>query len=177
MRSALIFIFQTFAELYLATFLIRFLLQWVRADYYNPLSQFIFRVTAPLVVPARRILPSVSGWDMPTLVVLVVLQLAETFFLDLFSGAVPTFGVLVTQAILQLVVLLLRLYVFAIFLYALMSLLGDRGHGPMASVLGSLVRPVLNPIRRVLPPIGGFDLSPLIALVALQAIVIALGSP
>ena len=68
MQSALIFLFKTLADLYLLTFLLRFIMQWVRASHYNPLSQFVFKVTNPLVVPARRVLPSVAGLDTPTLV-------------------------------------------------------------------------------------------------------------
>jgi uncharacterized protein YggT (Ycf19 family) len=81
MQSALIFLVKTLADLYLLTFLLRFIMQWVRASYYNPLSQFVFKVTNPLVVPARRVLPSVAGLDTPTLVVLVILEIAVTFAL------------------------------------------------------------------------------------------------
>ncbi len=177
MTRALIFVFETFADLYLAAFLLRFLLQWVRADYYNPLSQFILRVTAPLVVPARRIIRSVGGVDVPTLVVLIALEFAVTWIIDLLLGVRVTLGLLTMQVVLRLIALVLHVYIVAILLYAILSFLGDRGRGPVASVLDALVRPVLRPVRRVLPPVGGFDLSPLVVIVLLQAILIALGAP
>jgi YggT family protein len=177
MTRALIFVFETFADLYLAAFLLRFLLQWVRADYYNPLSQLILRVTAPLVVPARRFIPSVGGVDVPTLIVLVALEFAVTWVIDLLLGARVTPGLLTMQVVLRLIALVLHVYIVAILLYAILSFLGDRGRGPVASVLDALVHPVLRPVRRVLPPIGGFDLSPLVVIVLLQAILIALGAP
>jgi YggT family protein len=177
MRGALIFIFRTFADLYMATFLVRFLLQWVRADYYNPVSQFVLQVTGPLVVPARRLLPSVRGWDLPTLVVLVALECIATFVLDLLAGVPVTAGMFVAQVALRLVALVIQLYIIVILVYALLSWLGDRGRGPVASVLGTLARPVLRPVRQVLPPIGGFDLSPLVVIVILEAVLIAIGFP
>ena len=74
MQNALLFLIKTIADLYLLTYLLRFLLQWVRADYYNPLAQFVVKVTNPLVVPARRLLPPIAGLDLAPLVVLIVIQ-------------------------------------------------------------------------------------------------------
>ena len=88
MQSALIFLFKTLADLYLLTFLLRFIMQWVRASSYNPFSQFVFKVTNPLVVPARRVLPSVAGLDTPTLVVLIVLEIVVTFVLLRLGGLI-----------------------------------------------------------------------------------------
>jgi YggT family protein len=177
MRSALVFIFRTFADLYMATFLLRFLLQWVRADYYNPVTQFVLQITGPLVIPARRLLPSVRGWDIPTLVVLLVLECIATFILDFLIGLPVGAGLFTAQVALRLVALVLQLYIIVILLYALLSLLGGRGQGPVAEMLSTLARPVLRPVRQVMPPIGGFDLSPLIVIVLLEAILIALRFP
>ena len=74
MRNSLIFLIRTLGDLYVMVFLLRFLLQWVRADFYNPLAQFVVRATNPLVVPARRIIPSMRGTDLPTLVLLLILE-------------------------------------------------------------------------------------------------------
>ena len=76
---------QTIGDLYLLTYLLRFVLQWVRADYYNPLAQFVLKVTNPLVVPARRLLPSAGGIDLPTLVVLIALEALVTWLLIALS--------------------------------------------------------------------------------------------
>ena len=87
--NALYFLVDTFARLYLLTFLLRIMLQVARADFYNPISQFIMRVTNPLVVPARRLLPSLRSFDLPTLVVLVVVQMAVALLLLALRGLVP----------------------------------------------------------------------------------------
>ena len=177
MQSALLFLFKTLADLYLLTFLLRFILQWVRASYYNPLSQFVIKVTNALVVPARRILPSVAGLDLPTLVVLIALESAVTWALTRMLGISLPLGALALAVLLRLVSLALWFYTISLFAYVLLSWFGDYRTGPMAGVLGELVEPLLRPIRRVLPPIAGLDLSPLLLMLLFQAVSIALPLP
>jgi YggT family protein len=177
MQSALIFLFKTLADLYLLTLLLRFIMQWVRASYYNPLAQFVFKVTSPLVIPARRVIPSVAGLDMPTLVVLIALECLATFILLRLAGLPLPIPELLLYSVLRLVALTLWFYTLALFIYVLLSWFGDRGVNPMASLLRELVEPLLRPARRLLPPIGGLDLSPLIVILLLQAAMIALPLP
>lgn len=184
MQNALFFLVKTIAELFLATFLLRFIMQWVRADYYNPLAQFILRVTSPLVVPARRILPSIRGMDFPTLVVLALLQCATTWLLIVIAGTGGTIGTgvgigvatFLSYVALGLVNLTLMLYTIVILVYALLSFI-NRGYNPIETWLGQIAEPLLKPVRRVIPPIGGLDLSPLIVILLLQAVRIALPLP
>jgi YggT family protein len=177
MRSALIFLFKTIADLYLLTLLLRFIMQWVRADYYNPLAQFVLKVTSPLVVPARRVLPSVAGLDMPTLVVLIVLEGVVTWALLAIAGFTVPVASLLLYTVLRLVALTLWFYTVGLFVYVLLSWFGARGGMAFASVLADIVEPVLRPVRRLLPPIGGLDLSPLLVILLLQASQIALPLP
>ncbi len=163
MRSALIFIIDNLSDLYIAMFLLRLILQWVRGSYQAPLSQFVMRVTAPLVIPARRILPSVRAVDVPTLVVLVYLIGGTPLLLDYFIGTV----------VLRLVSLTLWVYTGAIFIYVILSWV-TQGYHPVADALATLVGPLLRPARRIIPPIAGLDLSPMIVLILLQAVIIAL---
>src|SRR5688572_32653941 len=118
MQSALIFLFKTLADLYLLTFLLRFIMQWVRASHYNPLSQFVFKVTNPLVVPARRILPSVAGLDTPTLVVLIVLEIISTLLLLLLLGVSLSVPELLFYSLLRLISLALWFYTGALLIFA-----------------------------------------------------------
>lgn len=177
MQSALIFLFKTLADLYLLTFLLRFIMQWVRAGYYNPLSQFIVKVTNPLVVPARRVLPSIAGLDAPTLVVLLLLEVGITFLLLRIAGVSAPIPVLLLYSLLRLIALTLWFYTGALIVWVILSWFGNRGINPIAELLGDLVEPVLRPARRLLPPIGGLDLSPLIVILLLQAATIALPLP
>ena len=177
MQSALIFLVKTLADLYLLTFLLRFIMQWVRASYYNPLAQFVLKVTSPLVVPARRVLPSVGGLDTPTLAVLIVLEIVVTFALLRLAGVSLPLPVLLLYSLLRLIALALWFYTVALFIYVLLSWFGDRGMTPMAVLLGELIEPLLRPARRLVPPIGGLDLSALIVILLLQAALIALPLP
>jgi YggT family protein len=174
MQNSLIFVVKTLSDLYLLTFLLRFIMQWTRADFYNPFAQFIVRITNPLVVPARRIVPSAGGVDVPTLVVLVLLEgLATWVLLRIANAAVPPAG-FAMLVFLRLVRLTLSFYTVAIIVHVVLSWIGQARYNPIGSVLSDLVEPVLRPVRRILPPIGGLDLSPLLVLVLIQAITIAL---
>jgi len=179
MRDALYFLFETVLELIVLVFLLRLILQMVRADFYNPLSQAILRLTNPLVVPARRTIPSMGGFDLPGAVVVLVLQFAVSLALwglqyTMYGAPFPGLPALLHVALLQLVRLLVQFYFFALLVYALLSWFGPRGRHPVASLLASVCEPVLAPVRRVLPPMGGLDLSVLVVLLGLQAVLIAL---
>jgi len=176
MLDALIFLLRTFADLYLLTFLLRFIMQWARANHYNPLSQVVFKVTNPLVVPARRLLPSVAGLDIPTLAVLIVLEIVVTFVLLRLVGLSLPIPRLLFYSLLRLISLVLWFYVGALIIYAVLSWFAQPSRNPMAMLLGQLVEPLLRPARRMLPPIGGFDLSVLLVIVLLQATTIIVSS-
>lgn len=177
MLNALLFVIKTLADLYLLTFLLRFIMQWVRADYYNPFAQFVVTVTNPLVVPARRLIPSVAGLDTPTLAVLIALEALMTWALTALIGITLPPGTFVLYVLLRLVNLTLWFYLFAIFIYVILSWIGQRQYSPIGALLGQLVEPLLSPARRLIPPIGGLDLSPLLVLIVIQAITIALPLP
>ena len=177
MQSALIFLVKTLTDLYLLTFLLRFIMQWTRADFFNPFGEAIVRITNPLVVPARRLLPSARGVDLPTLAVLILLEaLATLLLLGLVGISVPL-DTFVYFVLLRLIDLTLWFYTIAIFVYVILSWVGPGRYSPVGAMLGDLVEPVLRPVRRVLPPIGGLDLSPLLVLILLQFVVRLLDLP
>ncbi|HEX5421042.1 MAG TPA: YggT family protein [Gammaproteobacteria bacterium] len=176
MQYSLIYLVRTFSDLYLLTFLLRFVMQWARADFYNPVAQFVVRVTNPLVVPARRFLPRARFIDAPTLIVLVALEALVTWLLLAIGNFAMPGGYFVALVILRLIDLTLWLYTLAILIYAVLSWI-SQGHTPIGALLEDLVAPVLRPVRRVIPLIGGLDLSPLIVLILIQAIRYALPLP
>src|SRR5690554_3783162 len=177
MQNSLIFLVKTLSDLYLLTYLLRFILQWVRADYYNPLAQFIVRITNPLVVPARRVLPAIGGIDAPTLVVLLLLEGVVTWVLIKLVGVSVPPGQFLYWVLLRLIMLTLWFYSIAILVYVILSWVGQSHGSPVAHLLGDVVEPALRPVRRLLPPIAGLDLSPLLVLILLQALIIALPLP
>lgn len=174
---SLIFLVRTLGDLYLLTFLLRFIMQWVRADFYNPLAQFVVKATNPLVVPARRIIPSAGSADLATFVVLVILEAVLTWALLFLGSFSAPPGMFVYLVLLRLINLALWFYTVSIFVYVLMSWLAQAGYSPIGRMLAELNEPLLGPVRRLLPPIGGLDLSPLLVLILIQAVRVALPLP
>jgi len=177
MQEAALFLVRTLLNLYLLIFLLRFLLQLVRADFYNPLAQFAMRVTNPLVQPARRIIPGLAGVDLATLCVLILLEFAATAILLALLSQPLGWQPILAWGLLRFVNLVLWFYFLSIFVYAILSWTGQQGRHPLTSVLNSLNQPILGPVRRVVPLVGGIDISVLIVLVLIQAALIALPLP
>ncbi len=173
--SALIFIVDTLLSLALFVVLARLLLQWARADFRNPIAQAVVRLTNPLILPLRRVLPPIGKIDTASVVAVVLvatIKVAIIFALTGYGAAGPELWV--RTIAVELVQALLRTYFYAILLYALLSLIAPGGYSPLQSVLGSICEPVLRPFRRLIPPIAGIDLSPLWAVIAIQAILLLL---
>jgi YggT family protein len=173
--SALIFIVDTLLSLALFVVLARLLLQWARADFRNPIAQAIVRLTNPLILPLRRILPPVGKVDTASVVAVVLVTIIKVGILLALRGyGSPGVQLWVQSVAVELVEALLRTYFYAILLYALLSLIAPGGYSPLQSVLASVCEPVLRPFRRLIPPIAGIDLSPLWAVIAIQAILLLL---
>ena len=173
--SALIFIVDTLLSLALFVVLARLLLQWARADFRNPIAQAIVRLTNPLILPMRRVLPPVGKVDTASVVAVVLvatIKVGIMFTLAVYGS--PGLELWVRSIALELVEALLSAYFYAIILYALLSLIAPGGYSPLQSVLASVCEPVLRPFRRLIPPIAGIDLSPLWAVIAIQAILLLL---
>ena len=175
MQNALVFIIRTLVELYIITFVLRIIMQWIRADYRNPLTQFIVRVTNPLVVPLRRVVPAFRSLDTASLLVVLVLELIVTIVLvNLTCIGEPMFIQIVSLTILRTIYLVLRVYLFVILIYVILSWISPGTYNPVAGLLSAIADPVLKPLRRIIPPIGGLDLSALFALIGIQALTMVL---
>jgi YggT family protein len=177
LKAALIYLIGTLSDLYLLTFLLRFIMQWVRADFYNPFSQFVVTVTNPLVVPARRLLPSVRAIDLPTLLVLILLECAVTLVLIGIGGYSVAPDVFLYIVMLRLVSLTLGTYAICIIVYVILTWVAPASYSPIALVVSQLIAPILRPVRRLIPPISGFDLSPMFVLILIWAAMIVVRSP
>lgn len=171
MQNALLFILRTLFDLYILTFALRLLLQWAAVDKRNPLVQFILRVTNPLVIPLRRLLPPIGRIDTATAMVMVGLQLLATLLVVRFGCIVgPEFLPVLSLAVLNIVRLLLSIFTWSIIIYVVLSWVSPGGYNPGAALVAAIVEPVLAPFRRLIPTIGGLDLSPLFALIGIQAV-------
>jgi YggT family protein len=171
MTSALFFILRTLFDLYLLTFALRLLMQWARVDGWNPIAQFIQRVTNPVVIPLRRLLPAIGRIDTGTVVALFGLQaIATTALLKLDCAGDADVLQILAVAGLSLVDLFLRIAFWTILIYVVLSWVSQGGGSPGARIVTALARPLLQPFRRLIPPIAGVDLSPLFAAIVLQAL-------
>ncbi len=169
LNTAAIYVLQTLGSLYLLIVLLRFILQLVRADFYNPLSQFIVRATHPLLRPLRRIIPSVGGLDLASLVLAVLLQMVlMALTLLLAYGTTGNPMQLLVWAIIGVTGLFLKIFFFALIISVILSWVAPGSHNPGAQLVNQLCEPLLSPIRRILPSLGGLDLSPIFAFLALR---------
>lgn len=170
--NILIFIINVLFNLYLLAVLLRFLLQWVKADFYHPICQFTMRLTNPLIKPLRRIIPGFMGLDWACLVLMLIVQGVNLVLVALILGLPLSLG-LITVAVIKIILLFLNVYFYAIIASAILSWLPQMQHSELYLLLQRLVYPVLRPIRRILPLIAGLDLSPLVALIIIQVIIMA----
>ena len=176
MTQALYFIVKTLAQLYLLLLLLRFWLPIMMADFRNPIAQGIFRITSPLVIPVRRFVPPIGRLDTSTILVAYVLEFLLVLLLLAIRGLrVETLPIAVT-AILELAILSLNLFFFVILLKIILSWVAPQNYNPMTVLLNTMAEPVLRPFRRVVPAVGGFDISPIFAIVLLKAAEIVLQS-
>lgn len=171
--AALLFVLDALLTLLVIAFLMRVLLPLVRADLRNPIGEAVFRITNPLVMPLRRLIGPAGRVDLASIVALLIVQLAATAVLRTVAGAGLAPGPLVAGAARELAHTVLQFYFVVVLLYALMSWIAPAG-GPAARLLGRLSEPLLAPVRRVIPPLAGLDLSPLLVLIGIQALQILL---
>jgi YggT family protein len=169
LNTALIYVLQTIGSLYLLIVLLRFVLQLVRADFYNPLSQFAVRATQPLLRPIRRIIPSLFGLDMSSLLLAIVIQLilmALTLLLAYGTTGNPV--QLLIWSIIGVTALFLNIFFFAMIISVILSWVAPASHNPGAELVNQICEPMLAPLRRILPNLGGLDISPILAFMVLK---------
>jgi YggT family protein len=164
----LIFIIDTLLSLYVLAVLLRFLLQWSGAEFYNPISQFLVKVTHPPLKLLRRFVPPIGKIDTSSLVLLLSLQMLSDFLILILKGVSLNIGALTLLSITQLISLLINVFVFAVFAKVLLSWLDPGRFRAAASILSSLTDPLLNTCSKFIPNLGGVDLSPMAALLLLQ---------
>jgi YggT family protein len=169
------YLVQTFLSLYLVAMLLRFLLQLVRADFYNPISQFLVKVTNPLVIPLRRVIPGLGGLDLASLLLAVLLQLAGIVLLLLINGiGLPGVFTLLVWSLLGVLGLLVNIYFFALLGMIILSWVAAGSRHPAIYLLYQITEPVMAPFRKVLPAMGGLDFSPILVFILINIIQIAL---
>ena len=173
------FLVDTLFSIYIALIMIRMLLGLARADFYNPISQFLVTATNPLLKPLRSIIPSIGRFDTAAIVLMLALMVLKYFLLAGLGGQSINVVGLIPVAIIKLLELLINVYIYALIIQAVISWVNPGAHSmqnPIASLLNSLTAPIVNPVRRVLPPVGMVDLSPLVVILGLHVVKIVLYS-
>ncbi|MCG8489171.1 MAG: YggT family protein [Candidatus Thiodiazotropha sp.] len=167
LTNPMVFLVQTLFGLYILAVLLRFLLQIVRADFYNPISQFLVKVTNPPLKILRRVIPGFGGIDLSSLILAWALKAVELFIVIMITGKSAGLLAPLLLAIPELAELTINIFLFAVLIQVILSWVSPGNYNPAVSLLYSLTGPVMRPAQKLLPPVGGLDLSPMLVMIGL----------
>jgi YggT family protein len=176
LNNAFFFLVSTLFDLYIFVLLIRLILAGIRADYYNPISQLVIKLTQPVIGPLRRMIPNYKTLELSSLVAVLLFELLKYFLIGLMLVGIPNPAGLVILAIADAGRNLLNIFFYAILLQAILSWV-QAGYSPVYFLLTKITTPIIRPIQRVIPPLGGFDISPIPAMLLLQLGIILVFGP
>ncbi|PCS23392.1 YggT family protein [Candidatus Enterovibrio escicola] len=167
--NSMYFLISTLLDLYIVIVLFRVWLQWSHADFYNPFSQFVVKITQPVVTPLRRIIPSIGGFDLASVLFVYVLCIGQSFVLQMImlSAILPFNESYLLIGLITMVKTAGKLLFWVLIIRSLLSWV-NQGRHPIQIVIIQLTEPLVAPIRRRLPSLGGLDLSILVPIIMLQ---------
>jgi YggT family protein len=168
LSNAGVFLVNTVFGLYILAVMLRLLLGWVRADFYNPVSRFIVTITNPVLVPLRRMIPSMGGVDLAAVMLVLGLQVIKLVLIGLMTGTRLSVGGILVLSLAELLGILLNIFIISIIIQAVLSWIAPGTYHPLSTLLYQLNEPLLRPARSIIPPISGLDLSPLVVIVGIQ---------
>jgi YggT family protein len=167
-----LFLVDTLVTSFVFLLLLRFHFQWLRVPFRNSVGEFVLVTTSWMVMPVRRVVPGLAGLDLPTLLLAWVIQALGLWIQDAIRGVEPSVPGLVLAALMDLLRYSLYILVGAVIIQVVFSWINP--YTPVAPVLEAITRPFLRPLRRFVPPIGNFDLTPLVLVIAIQVVLIVL---
>ena len=173
--NAFTYLIGTIIDLYIAAVMLRLLLQWVRADFYNPICQFLIKVTNPALVPLRRVIPAIGRLDTASVVLMLILESLGVWIISQIGARAMSAQEIIVFGAMKLIMTLLTTYFFLIIISVILSWVGARLRHPAIPLVFQLTEPVLRPFRKFIPPIAGIDLSPLFALITIRFLILLLG--
>jgi YggT family protein len=168
LSNAAAYLLDTVFSIYILLIMLRFLLQWVRADFYNPVCQFLVKATNPPLRPLRRVIPGMWGIDLASIVLMVALQMLAFWLIQMTAGRTMAVPGLLLFSISELIALALNVFLISILIQVILSWVNPNAYNPLVSLLYSLNEPLMRPVRRMLPNTGGIDFSPLAVLLLIQ---------
>lgn len=162
-------ILTTAFDLYIVVLWLRFLLQLLHADYYNPIAQFVVQATAPLVNPLKRIIPGNRSWEPSVLVIILLVKMLEMTLLSLLVGGATIAPLpLLIYTVVSLLQLASEFYFWTLMISVVMSWVAPGNYSPAAVLVNQIIEPLLAPCRRLLPAMGGLDLSPIVVFLGIK---------
>jgi YggT family protein len=165
----------TLISLTLLVFMLRLILQLVRADFYNPISQAIVKLSNPLVLPLRRLLPPLGRIDSASLLLAFAVQaIGITLLCKILLGVFPNPAQILLWSVIGLCAMVLKLYFFAIIGSIILSWVAQGSYNPGAQLLYQITEPVMAPFRKLIPPLGGLDLSPILVFLSINVLEVLL---
>lgn len=171
LAEVLSLIIRSFGSLLLLAVLLRFLLQAVRADFYNPVSQAIVRITGPMLMPFRRVIPGFRGIDFASLILALVLNSAITALLIVIAGFnLPGIGIVVAWGFVGIVAFLLKIYFWSLIISIIASFVAPFSGNPALLIVYQILEPLYSRVRRIVPPMGGLDFSPIFIFLAIHIV-------
>ena len=155
------FLIDTIIGLYILAVMLRFLLQWVHADFYNPVSQFLVTVTNPPLIFLRRFIPGLFGIDLASIILMLLLEVAKTYLISWINNFTPNFPGVLLLAVGELIQLAVWIFIITLFIRVILSWIQPGGYNPVLGLIQQLTEPLLAPARRLIPSFGGLDISPI----------------
>lgn len=169
--TPMVFLIDTLFSLYIAVVALRLIMQWAQWEYHNPLVQVIIRVTQLPVKFLRRFIPPFGLWDTATIILLVMLSLIKLLLISFLQTSSLSPALLLGWLLADIFSLFITLFSASLIIQVVLSwITPPNSYNPVSPLVSSMNRPLLRPIRRLLPPMGGLDLSPLFALLSLQVL-------
>jgi YggT family protein len=162
-------------DFYITILMIRLMLALVHADYYHPITQFVIKLTNPIVKPLKRILPDIRGFEISTLLVMLIVSALKFFIIIMASFGVPNIIGLFILAFAELLNLFFQTLTIVVILQALISWINP--HSPLYPMLYKMTSPLMRPIQRMIPPISGIDISPIFVVIIFQLLIIVMVNP
>ncbi len=177
-NNVITFLIHTLVTLYIGALILRIILSSTRADFYNPISQFLVTITNPVLLPVRKILPSIGRFDTASWILVFVLKALELFSLSAIHGRQIEPSTLIAATFVGILTIIVSIFLYAVIFRAILSWVTGpyTSQHPLLSILNSITEPVLRPARQIIPPVGMFDLSALVVILVLYSILIALNS-
>ena len=161
------FLIDTIIGLYMLAVMLRFLLQWVRADFYNPISQFLVTVTNPPVIFLRKFIPGLFGIDLASIILLAALAVVKIYLIYAIAGMTPRISGVLLLSVGEVIQLGIYVFIFSMLIRVVLSWIQPGGYNPVLGLINQLTEPLMAPARRIIPVFGGLDISPMLVFVFL----------